>query len=220
MSLTPISQKAHDISFAVFRVATLVKSHKLRKELEDSAIDLVSKYEEVFDRRSQFYIPNIVDRLERLVMLAESVGEMKSVNAVVLKRELNNLQTAITAHTTQSDSLETAKPDVDISSMFPLNGNTIGNDSSGESGSQSPIGNSSEITVRQMAIMRCIREPQFCRLRNVMEAMPNVSERTIRNDIQGLIEKDMVRRIGGGGPSSYFESMELGIRQSNLPVSK
>src|SRR3989344_2176513 len=99
MSLTPISQKAHDISFATFRVATLVKNKKLRSELEDAATDLVSKYEEIFDRESQFYIPNVVDKLERLIMLAESVGEMKPINSSVLRRELNNLQTAITINT-------------------------------------------------------------------------------------------------------------------------
>ena len=233
MSLTPISQKAHDISFAVFRVATLVKNTKLRGELEDAAVNLVSKYEEVFDRESQFYIPNVVDRLERLVMLAESVGEMKPINAGVLKRELTNLQSAITAHTTDAQNSVTGKTDVDISSMFLpseiltkeafSNGKAktkLPNEVSKEEEASDNFTASSELTVRQMAIMRCVREIQFCRLRNIMEAMPNVSERTIRNDIQNLIEKEVVRRIGGGGPSSYFESMEMDIRKSNLPAVK
>ena len=240
MSLTPISQKVHDFSFAVFRVAALVRNKELRKELEHSAIDLVSKYEEVFNRQSEFYIPNVVDKLERIVMLSESIGEIKPINAGVLKRELNNLQTAITFHLNGSTGNE---EDVDIRGMFSpseilmkesqLSSNTI-NQASNSNTSNNPnisnISNNSDksivsnepngISIRQTAIMRSIRETQFCRLRNILEAMPNVSERTIRNDIQDLIERGMARRIGGGGPSSYFETMEVEIRQSNLPISK
>jgi len=37
-----ILDKAHDISFAVFRVAAIVKNMKLRMALEDAAVELVS----------------------------------------------------------------------------------------------------------------------------------------------------------------------------------
>ena len=112
MSLTPISQKAHDIAHATFRVATLVRNNQLRSELENAGIGLVARYEDAS-----------IEKLERLVSFAESIGEMKPVNASVLKKELNNLQTAIDFHANTfkgSPILPNGNiQDIDISSMFP-----------------------------------------------------------------------------------------------------
>ncbi len=225
MSLSPISQKAHDISFATFRVAALIKNSKLRGEIESSAVELVSHYEELADPSLPFTTPNVVDKLERLISLAESIGEMKAVNASVLKRELGNLQTAVDFHINTFKGHPNGTNEIDISSMFPSSTLTSGkpkNSKFSSSGNKPqpeseatnyelPTTNSQEPTVRQMAILRNIRETEFCRLRNIVEAMPNISERTIRNDIQGLIEKGLVRRVGGGGPNSYFQTMELAL---------
>lgn len=258
MSLTPISQKAHDISFATFRCATLFKNPKLRAEIESAAVDLVAHLTDVASAiENSVKIENSklnidpIERLESLVSLAESIGEMKAVNASVLKRELGNLQTAIDFHINTFKGHPgdlSGKEDIDISSMFPSSALTSGNPASKNRNSDIknsleirnskfvPNGNNpgtdeslnpkpqslvtdSEPTVRQMAILRNIREIEFCRLRNIVEAMPNISERTIRNDIQGLIEKGLVRRVGGGGPNSYFQTMELALSNSPSRVS-
>ena len=239
--MSPISQKSHDISYATFRVATLVRNKKLRAELEIAAIDLVSKYEEAFDKESLLYIPNVVDKLERLIMFAESIGEIKAINASVLKRELNNLQTAIDFHANTFKGNPNGNQDLYISSMFSANGNTMEENKfhqqakrsnnpnasgsfnisnvSNISNDSNVSKNSNEISVRQMAILRLIKETEFCRLRNITEAMPNISERTVRNEIQSLIDKNLVRRMGGGGPHSYFEVLELSISNRQSAVS-
>lgn len=236
MSLSPISQKAHDISFAVFRVATLIKNSKLRSEIEFAAVDLISHFEQIADSSLPFTTPNVVDKLLRLVSFAESIGEMKAINASVLKRELGNLQTAIDFHlnTYKGEpsglSGKDKDNDIDISNMFPASTLSSGKDKASGKGLTTVVGDKvspqsmqrgetlvdqpiedfgSDISIRQTAILRNIREIEFCRLRNIMEAMPNVSERTIRNDIQGLIDRNLVRRVGGGGPNSYFETLEL-----------
>ena len=265
--MLPISQKAHDISFATFRVATLIKNKTLKGEIEAAAVELVARYEEVANPLLPFTTASVVEQLERLVSLAESIGEMKSVNALVLKRELGNLQTAIDFHAnTYKGDPNGSGNDIDISKMFLLSGNTIdslkvrashhsknqsaanGTKQSDLPASNQPVSNSkipktptqivvdgsetesdknisssgNGISIRQTAILRHIRETQFCRLRNIVDAMPNISERTIRNDIQGLIEQDLVRRVGGGGPNSYFETMELSLsdRARSLPTSR
>lgn len=225
MSLSPIAQKAHDIAYATFRVAGLIRKTDLRAEIEKAGIALIAHYEEVADPLLPFTTPNVIEKLERLVAFAESIGEMKPVNASVLKRELKNLQTAIDFHINTFKGSPLAKngqasgnqQDIDISSMFP-SGNTQG--VSSRVPEKTPfdrseeIPSNSEISVRQTAILRNIRENQFCRLRNIVDAMPNISERTIRNDIQTLIERGLVRRVGGGGPNSYFETMELTLRDN------
>lgn len=265
MSLTPISQKAHDIAHAVFRCARLVANSRLKKELEDAAVNLLANFDlenSLEIRNSKLEIGSIalaspVDKLERLVSLSESIGEMKTVNALVLRRELANLQTAIEFHASAQaakSSANAAMDDLDISSMFtplespkPANQNVVSSaapaaiprtpsviprtpsaipttpsvipdlirDPSPAASTPFVIPNSKSdesISSRQENILRLIREIPFCRMRNIMEMMPEVSERTIRNDIQSLIEKQLVRRIGGGGPNSYFESLEVSLR--------
>ena len=69
--------------------------------------------------------------------------------------------------------------------------------------------NSTPLTDRQTAILFKVREIPLCRLRNLMEAFPDISERTIRNEIAVLIQNGLIKRVGLGGPNSYFESMEL-----------
>jgi len=241
--MTPLSQKAHDISFAVFRVATLVKNTKLRRELEDAATDLVARYEDAANPSIAYHVANPIDRLDRLVAIAESTKEMKPVNSEVLRRELNNLQTAMDIAaggqangnpTTFEDlKLKTFKNgDLDISDMFPVSGNTVSKketDKFSSSNFSRPSGipqdtgqfssketevesTPNRLTVRQEEILAIIRETQFCRLRNIMDKMPSVSERTIRNDIQDLIAKGLVQRIGAGGPASYFQTQEIMVK--------
>lgn len=223
--MTPLSQKAHDISFAVFRVATLIKNNKLRRELEDAATDLIARYEDAANPSIKYHVADPIDRLDRLVAIAESTKEMKTVNSQVLRRELNNLQTAIGAVSSgSSDDGVHANgniEDINIEDMFPSVENTedaIGASVQGLGASESKLNPkpyntlTHTISDRQTAILAAIRGIQFCRLRNIMDKMPQISERTIRNDIQMLISTGLVQRIGGGGPASYFQTMEVMAR--------
>jgi hypothetical protein len=48
-----------------------------------------------------------------------------------------------------------------------------------------------------------------CRLRDVQEVLPEVSERTLRYDIQRLGAEGLIERIGNGGPSTYYRVKSL-----------
>ncbi len=179
---------AHDISFAVFRVARLVRHQKLRKELEASAVDLVKN-------------PDIksIDSILGLVNLSESVGELSCVNANVLRRELNNLGSmADSAIAELPDALE----EIDLNDFFnEKNGNN--------SGSESDFLNPEE---RQEAIAVFIRQfPDDCRMKDLISEFPDVSERTLRGDVQKLIETGLVERAGSrSGPLSYLRTVSAG----------
>ena len=46
-------------------------------------------------------------------------------------------------------------------------------------------------------------------MRDLIEKFPEVSERTLRNDIQFLIETGLIERLGGrSGPNSYFIAID------------
>lgn len=59
-------------------------------------------------------------------------------------------------------------------------------------------------SVRQSAILGQLRESGNCHLKDLLRALPDVSERTIRYDLQGLIERGLVERVGPGGPATYY----------------
>ena len=59
-------------------------------------------------------------------------------------------------------------------------------------------------TMRQSAILDKIRQSGYCRLKDIQDILPDSSERTLRYDLQKLIDQDSIERIGSGGPASFY----------------
>ncbi len=49
-----------------------------------------------------------------------------------------------------------------------------------------------------------IRQCGNCGLRDILEMLPDYSDRTIGYDLQTLVERGSVERIGAGRPSVYY----------------
>ena len=244
--MTNLADHAREISFAVFRVAKLIENPKLKKELEESAIELVSKCGEIPyvpyipEGETLPYLPYI-EKLVNLVKLAEIVGEVKSVNSTVLLRELEILKSAI------MDSLG-KKEDIDLTDAFkkvkvgstPHNTNvavdkllneikTLNTEVINTAIDADIVGNEEEpdfaestattkpliknekaninIAIRQSAIIAFIRGlPNGCRMRDLLIKFPEVSERTLRNDLQAFNTEGLIERTGKG-PFSFFRAV-------------
>jgi hypothetical protein len=50
-----------------------------------------------------------------------------------------------------------------------------------------------------------------CRLKDIQEVLTDASERTIRYDIQELIARGEIERIGNGGPATFYRLPEQGV---------
>ncbi len=194
------SDLVHDIASAVFRVAALVRHGQLRMELERVAVELVKDIE-----------PKAIDRLERLVRFTEAVEEMSQINAGVLCRELGNLRNML---------------DSEISESFPGIADTIDlREIFAEKGVKEGLGRKQEIRDqggRQGAILAYIRKfPNGCRMRQLSVAFTDFSERTVRADVQRLIDKGLIEKIGSKtGPFSYFrviDSLDFQPKGAVLP---
>lgn len=59
--------------------------------------------------------------------------------------------------------------------------------------------------IRQSVIINRIRQNHNCRLKDIQEFLPDSSERTIRYDLQDLIQQGTIVRIGSGGPATYYQ---------------
>ena len=67
---------------------------------------------------------------------------------------------------------------------------------------------------RQMAIYELIRQfgkesGNGCRMRDLQESFTGVSERTIRYDLEKLIEMGLIERAGQSGPSTFYRVKQL-----------
>jgi hypothetical protein len=62
---------------------------------------------------------------------------------------------------------------------------------------------------RKIAILDKIRQSGNCKLREIQEILPDCSERTIRYDLEELIERNLVERIGSGGPAVSYRVRQL-----------
>ncbi|HBI25768.1 MAG: hypothetical protein UT41_C0001G0111 [Candidatus Wolfebacteria bacterium GW2011_GWC2_39_22] len=88
-----IKTQAFEVSSALFRCTELFSQDKLRAEIEAAAVDMVADYETIHSTIGDEF-PRI-EKLIALIRLAESTGQIASINANVLYRELDNLTKAI-----------------------------------------------------------------------------------------------------------------------------
>lgn len=187
-----VFDKAYDISFAVFRVVATVNNAKLKSALEDSAVDLILELDD-----------QAVDKLGALVRLAASVNEMKTLNAEVLLRELDNIKVEIQSAISQSAIGN--EDEVDLSNSFADSSEQPVHKQEDE---EKDIKINSNIANRQSAILSFIRQlPNGCRMRDLIVKFPEVSERTLRNDLHDLTTEGLVERVGSQGPFASFRGV-------------
>jgi hypothetical protein len=63
--------------------------------------------------------------------------------------------------------------------------------------------------MRQIAILDKIRQSGNCRMRDIQEILPDSSERTIRYDLESLMERRLIERMGNGGPSVSYRMRQI-----------
>ncbi|MBU2101487.1 hypothetical protein KKH05_02110 [Patescibacteria group bacterium] len=192
-----IAELVHDISFAVFRISALVEHTFLKKELEKSAVDLSAYIDE-----------EAIHKMERLVVLAQSIGEIGQVNAEVIIRELGNLKDLLFEEESE-ESLE-----ADISGLFQKESQPLPFKKEKVNGNKTS--SSVSPSKRQTEILSYIRQyPDGCRMADLAGNFQEVSKRTLRNDVTSLIEGSHIERIGNRGPYSYLKALSRGVNNED-----
>ena len=57
---------------------------------------------------------------------------------------------------------------------------------------------------RNDILIKLMSKRTLCHIKDVLQSMPGISERTVRYDVQRLVDKGVIERIGTGGPNSFF----------------
>lgn len=199
-----------DLSSAMFRVASIIGHEHLRSEMEKSAITLSVSCDFVS-----------IDRAHNIILLGREVEEIKSVNASVLVRELNNLRKLIEedAHSRKeidlsslfssnhsfSDSNEIVKPAAFKTSSFSKPEAQLKTNTSGSNEGAVKKYNA----VNSDMVFSYIKEKGTAKLKELESAFPLVSGRTIRRITDQLIKEKMIDRVGNPGPTSFYRPRPL-----------
>lgn len=204
-----VNQKAQEISYALLRLAPYVRKIELRQRVERLAFQLLE------DAASENFEQGlkVIAGLESLVSVGKALYEIEPVNAKVILGELNLLKSAMRQAAGLNESLDELPRLEEFFSKVPtvvdvVDGDQLQNQAIPDDMRQQelPQSNGFAATIRQSAIIEKIRQSanRQIQLKDLIAAFPEVSERTMRYDLQKLCLQGLIERIGNGGPASYY----------------
>ena len=240
------AKRAYEIAYAIFRIAAKFDDAGIRGRFESYAIDLLisAKTEEygnaakavaAIDCLVKFAIDlNILSIANGDVLLRE-VNNMNEEIAECIDKTDEEVDASLFFSEDRKETSSPTKGRLGGVDFLPSSEGRLGGipegvaedsrrpregedprfqsapDSSKESGNVIKSG------MRQIAILDKIRQSGNCKLKEIQEVLPDTSERTIRYDIEELIERNLIERIGSGGPAVSYRirqiSAEPAIRQ-------
>ena len=209
------AKKAYEIAYALFRVSAKIEEASIKGRLESEAVNLLISG----NAGSYGNAANSVAAIEALVKFAIDLNMVSIANGDILLREIAGMQEILIECLDKSDEVDVSKffsPSVDVDAgndaftirrremedkgpvMIPVKDAVVEKEKSTNAGNSLKSGN------RQIVILDKIRQNGNCKLKELQEVLPDCSERTIRYDLEDLIERNLVERIGSGGPAVSY----------------
>ena len=227
-----LNKKAFDISFAVFRVAALIKKLPLRLELEKLATEFVS----LVGKSNLDEALNLSSALKNVIKLGEVIFEIKQINAGVLLREIGSFESLARVESGKDLEIESLFSQPSLLKTSPAK--TELNFANNPARIRQEFGNNPAIVENNPAtnpamnqentinttnnpamnpaesgkesgnidlILAKIRQLGNCRTRDLISLFPNLSERTLRGYLKLLCDQESIERLGSGGPDTYYQ---------------
>jgi len=207
-------KKGFEIAYAVFRVAAN-QDPAIKSALYAHAIGIMESAGTIDKDSFNKHLAG----LENILRIIAESGLIRQNHSQLIIAELRNLNSAMNSAPLPNS------PEIELGNIFTPLPKQFGNSAirqketresranalSKESRQENvevkePRKNSAESGVRKEAILSKIRQAGSCRLRDIQEALPDISDRTLRYDVQELMVSGEVERIGGGGPATYYRA--------------
>jgi hypothetical protein len=223
--------KAYEVAYALFRLAAQMQEKDFAESLRASGTAMLSAAvaEDYAAAERSLRV------VECLVKFGGDVGMIGTPNVDVMTREIFVLDAAIAERKTvaKTDEVNVAeifsKPEVMAHSaetmrveepatepvpmrMEDFRAQTESQRMQREPQLQpqsQPRQPSNDSAIRQSAILTRIRQSGNCRLKDIQDVLPNISERTIRYDLQTLVEQNLIQRIGNAGPLVFYRASHV-----------
>jgi len=200
--------KSYEVAYALFRLAAQMQEKDFAEPLRASGTALLSA------AAGEDYAAagRALRVMECLIKFGGDVSMIGTANVEVLSREIYALDVAIAERkaAVKTDEVNVAeifsKPEIaepEPMSMEDLHAQSREQAHRPEPAIRQPANDSA---IRQSSILERIRQSGTCRLKDIQDVLPNISERTIRYDLQTLLEQNLIERIGNVGPSVFYRA--------------
>jgi DeoR-like helix-turn-helix domain len=211
-----ILTKAYEIAYALFRLASQMQEKDFSEKLRAAGATLL----EATAAEDHVSAMRSVQVIECLVKFAGDVNVIGTTNADVILREIYVLDKAIAErkNAPKTDAVNLAEifskseTVADSAKSFAKDAEPAYNEPAPAIiSNEEPATNINGIlksAIRQTAILERIRQSGNCRLKDIQEILPEASERTIRYDLQTLLEQNLIERIGNAGPSVFYRATQ------------
>lgn len=196
------AKKAFEIAYALFRISGNLERRGFAEHLESQGMNLLA----AAAAGERHRVRVALDVIECFMRFGADIGIVNQANSQIVISEANALDSAI-AEFGNSATL----PNVDLSDIFSndargaISGETESQEVSDTTPLQDPAIAEYTTEERRSAIFAKIRQSGNCRIKDVQELLPDTSERTIRYDLQNLIEQGLIERVGSSGPATYYQ---------------
>jgi len=223
--------KAQEIGYALIRVAAYVRRRDFRSRLEelalalvdnvaapepDAVLEIIAAVENVIKLGASVYE---IETVNARILLRELNGLASAIRQSFGIDKLPDLSTMFSPVNTANDvaayDVDSATP---IADGFKETKVDIADDEVSSllqsSEKQQPGMVSVGSAIRQSAILEKIKHSSVeangngiikgCRMKDLIAEFPDVSERTLRYDLQRLLQHGAIDRLGNGGPASYY----------------
>ena len=204
-----ILTKAYEVAYALFRLAAQMQEKDFAEPLRASGTALLS----AAAAEDYTAAERSLRVMECLVKFGGDVSLIGTPNVDVMMREIYALDAAIAERKTavKTDEVNVAeifsKPEIAESASAhvaeparepePMRMEEL------HAVVRQP---SNDSAIRQSMILERVRQSGNCRLKEIQEVLPSTSERTIRYDLQTLVEQNLIQRIGNAGPSVFYRA--------------
>ena len=201
-----LPKKAYEISYALFRVASVSKKRSFAEHIERQALSFLASVV----REDYTVVREAAKAMEYLLSLGENLGIVNAGNAQTIIAEITQFNAAIAELGNQaiadaidlsnvfSEKPQESVPQKESQNMY--NGQIESDTNAAPTALKSGM--------RQSAILERIRQYGNCHLKEIQEGFPDTSERTVRYDLQSLLERGLVERIGNGGPATFYRAKQ------------
>ena len=202
-------QRLLELTQATWRVAdSAIENEMLKNKVKQTAMDILAQYPNFLDDAaiSDFY-RNINSQIA-LLSLAQRLSSSQGINFLVLKSEYKKINSfkrqpknSASADSIKHENIAITPPVDAIRTEKKIYAKT--NPSTAQNNVNS---GSSDLNIRQAKIIQIFKKQKTdkIQLKDIIRFFPDLTDRTIRNDLKSLCDKKIVSRIGNYGPSSFY----------------
>ena len=172
-----------ELVYSLMRVAIVIRNEELGAKINFWSLQLFENLNLENLKQSL----KVIKLLSEFIKFGKMIYEIEPIDADILVSELNNLDSVIRQ---QSSFAGLPSP----KELF-----------SGNDAVEDEPDDSLNAVIRQSSILEKIRQfsGEGCQMKDLMPAFPEVSERTIRYDLQKLVNQELIARVGNGSGTSY-----------------